>query len=99
MDRSSIIALAASALLAFLVRFLNVILAWLSRVLGVVPPAPIPTDPLDPEHGPRTSPAAVDPGRSGTYVVPSPDRGSPGHGDGNPATSVPPVESEPPPNA
>lgn len=43
MDSDQIISLIGAFLLAFVVRFFNVVLEWLSKVLGVNAPDPIPS--------------------------------------------------------
>lgn len=43
MNSDQVFALIGACLLAFIVRVFNVVVEWLSRVLGVEPPEPIPT--------------------------------------------------------
>ena len=43
MDEGALVALIGAAVLAFLVRFFNVIIAWLAKVLQVEAPEPIGT--------------------------------------------------------
>lgn len=43
MDANAIFAIIGGTVLAFAVRFFNLLLQWLSRVLGVAPADPIPT--------------------------------------------------------
>lgn len=63
MTTDQIISLVAASLLAFIVRFFNVVLEWLSRVLGVKPPEPIPTA-VGPDVAP--TPADASGGHTGT---------------------------------
>lgn len=42
MNSSQVIALFGAVILAFIVRIFNIVVEWLSRILGVKPPAPIP---------------------------------------------------------
>ena len=42
MDTNAVVAIVASALLAFVVRAFNVVLEWLAKVLDVEPVEPIP---------------------------------------------------------
>lgn len=48
MDSDAIIALFGAVVLAFVVRFFNVVLEWLARVLGVNAPEPIALPPTTP---------------------------------------------------
>lgn len=43
MTNDQIIAVAGAILMGVLIRVSNMVIAWLSRVLGVQPPDPIPT--------------------------------------------------------
>lgn len=45
MDADTVIAILGSAVVTTVLRLSNVLVAWLSRVLGVDPPAPIPEEP------------------------------------------------------
>lgn len=47
MDTNAIVALIGGAVVAFIIRVFNVVVSWLSRVLGVAPPDPIPTETAD----------------------------------------------------
>lgn len=62
MDGNAIVALIGGAVVAFIIRVFNVVVAWLSRVLGVVPPDPIPTEAA--ERPPQDTTGA-NPGTSG----------------------------------
>lgn len=42
MDGNAILALVGGVVVAFIIRVFNVVVEWLSKVLGVKPPDPIP---------------------------------------------------------
>lgn len=59
-----IIALISAAVLAFIIRFFNVVILWLAKLLAVNPPEPIPPSPLSEVVHPKspldhTGPSAV----------------------------------------
>lgn len=56
MGSDQIIALIGACVLAFIVRIFNVVVEWLSRVLGVEAPEPIPT-----HHTAATTPVEARP--------------------------------------
>lgn len=61
MDTNALVALIGSVVLGLVIRLSNVVVQWLSRVLGVDPPDPIPT-PSDAaeqqrQHGTGSTPA------------------------------------------
>lgn len=66
MTNDQIIALVGAAVLAFIVRVFNVVVEWLSRILGVRPPEPIPVSHDDIDHTAppviSSKPEAPDPG-------------------------------------
>jgi hypothetical protein len=61
MDTNAIVAIIGGAVVAFIIRVFNVVVEWLARVLGVEPPAPIPTDADRPPQGTT----GANPGTSG----------------------------------
>lgn len=64
MDSDQIIAIIGGLLVAFIVRVFNIVVEWLSRVLGVDPPEPIPMD--------ATTPVETRTGADGTDTPPIP---------------------------
>lgn len=58
MDTDQIVAIIGGLVVAFVIRVFNVVVEWLSRVLGVAPPDPIPTahDALSIDH---TAPTVI----------------------------------------
>lgn len=60
MDGNAVWALVGSVVLAFIVRFANIVIEWLARVLGTKAPEPIPMIP----QGSQGVPPVPDPGRN-----------------------------------
>lgn len=73
MDTNAVVAIIGGALVAFIIRVFNVVVEWLSKLLGVDPPAPIPTAAATgerPQVAPSGTPEPVDPSQGHTGANP-----------------------------
>lgn len=74
MDANAVWAIVGSVVLAFIVRFANIVIEWLARVLGTKAPEPIPLV----RQGSQGAPPVPDPGRSAQNPVQGDTGANPG---------------------